>query len=406
MLYIGGAISSGSAHSSRVRSSWLRDIRRLAQREAAQHQPGQRHHHRARGGHRQRDRLDAGRQVEQPDPEGRILDDRARACAQRADRHQHRAGRPEQPGPPQRDELGVVERASRRSARRRASAAIDVLRDRQAGCHHSSVAVARSDGGTVTRKGALAGPVSGIPSQWCCENPSGGDARLRRRRRPHGRADVGSVTPAARSCSCCWRRARSPPAEIGERLGISAAGVRRHLDALIDAGDAQANAAAAWQHNGRGRPAKRYRLTAAGRAKLGHAYDDLAVGGDAPAARDRRRRRRPHVRAAAHRHHPGRGRADAARRRRRRGDGRPRRRRADQGRVRDHHHAGGRADPRRADLPASLPGVARRRGVPGAVRDRAQAFAEILGTHVQRLATIVNGDCACTTHVPLNPTRR
>ena len=65
--------------------------------------------------------------------------------------------------------------------------------------------------------------------------------------------------------------------EIGDRLGISAAGVRRHLDALIDAGDAQSSAAAAWQHNGRGRPAKRYRLTAAGRAKLGHTYDDLAV---------------------------------------------------------------------------------------------------------------------------------
>ena len=29
MLYIGGAISSGNAHSSRVRSSWLRDIRLL-----------------------------------------------------------------------------------------------------------------------------------------------------------------------------------------------------------------------------------------------------------------------------------------------------------------------------------------------------------------------------------------
>ena len=28
---------------------------------------------------------------------------------------------------------------------------------------------------------------------------------------------------------------------IGERLGISAAGVRRHLDALIEAGDAQAS---------------------------------------------------------------------------------------------------------------------------------------------------------------------
>ena len=30
-----------------------------------------------------------------------------------------------------------------------------------------------------------------------------------------------------------------------------------------------------------------------------------------------------------------------------------------------------------------------------------QAFRQLLGTHVQRLATIANGDCACTTHVPL-----
>src|SRR6202048_1642314 len=52
--------------------------------------------------------------------------------------------------------------------------------------------------------------------------------------------------------------------EIGERLGISAAGVRRHLDALMDAGEAQSSAAAVWQHNGRGRAAQRYRLTAAG----------------------------------------------------------------------------------------------------------------------------------------------
>jgi len=30
------------------------------------------------------------------------------------------------------------------------------------------------------------------------------------------------------------------------------------------------------------------------------------------------------------------------------------------------------------------------------------AFAELLGTHVQRLATIARGDSACTTHVPLD----
>jgi predicted ArsR family transcriptional regulator len=33
-----------------------------------------------------------------------------------------------------------------------------------------------------------------------------------------------------------------------------------------------------------------------------------------------------------------------------------------------------------------------------------QAIAEVLGTHVQRLSSIVNGDCACTTHVPLAQT--
>ena len=33
-----------------------------------------------------------------------------------------------------------------------------------------------------------------------------------------------------------------------------------------------------------------------------------------------------------------------------------------------------------------------------------QAISEVLGTHVQRLASIANGDCACTTHVPLTLT--
>jgi predicted ArsR family transcriptional regulator len=33
-----------------------------------------------------------------------------------------------------------------------------------------------------------------------------------------------------------------------------------------------------------------------------------------------------------------------------------------------------------------------------------EAFAKLLGTHVQRLATIARGDAACTTHVPVVPT--
>ena len=35
-----------------------------------------------------------------------------------------------------------------------------------------------------------------------------------------------------------------------------------------------------------------------------------------------------------------------------------------------------------------------------------RAFAELLGTHVQRLATIARGDAACTTHVPLDAPER
>ncbi len=64
--------------------------------------------------------------------------------------------------------------------------------------------------------------------------------------------------------------------QIGDQLGLSAAGVRRHLDVLIDVGEAESVPAAPWQQAGRGRPAKRYRLTATGRAKLDHSYDDLA----------------------------------------------------------------------------------------------------------------------------------
>ena len=63
---------------------------------------------------------------------------------------------------------------------------------------------------------------------------------------------------------------------IGTRLGLSAAGVRRHLDALIESGEARITTAGRWQQRGRGRPAKFYQLTATGRGRLGHAYDDLA----------------------------------------------------------------------------------------------------------------------------------
>ncbi len=156
-------------------------------------------------------------------------------------------------------------------------------------------------------------------------------------------------------------------AEIGHRLGISAAGVRRHLDALIDAGDAEANAAAAWQQSGRGRPAKRYRLTPAGRAKLEHTYDDLAsaamrqlreIGGE-EAVRTFARRRIDSILAGV-----ADGPDDVESTADRLADA------LTQGRLRDHHDEGARADAGHPDLSAPLPGFACGRGVPGAVRGR------------------------------------
>ncbi len=192
-------------------------------------------------------------------------------------------------------------------------------------------------------------------------------------------------------------------AEIGRKLRISAAGVRRHLDVLVDVGDAESQPAAAWQHVGRGRPAKRYRLTAAGRAKLEHAYDDLAsaamrqlreIGGDQAVKTFARRRidiilagvqpaesdDEDAVEAAAEQVADALTQAGYATTATRVGG-------PIQGIEICQHHC-----------PVSH--VAEE--FPELCEAEKQAISEVLGTHVQRLASIVNGDCACTTHVPLH----
>jgi predicted ArsR family transcriptional regulator len=68
--------------------------------------------------------------------------------------------------------------------------------------------------------------------------------------------------------------------ELATRLGISPAAVRRHLDALVGAGRLEERAGGAGgstTHRGRGRPARRFHLTDAGRSSFPHAYDDLAL---------------------------------------------------------------------------------------------------------------------------------
>ena len=71
----------------------------------------------------------------------------------------------------------------------------------------------------------------------------------------------------------------STAATLGDRLGLSPAAVRRHLDALLADGTMTAVAPRLPRPSrGRGRPARLYTLTDAGHAAGPSAYDDLAAG--------------------------------------------------------------------------------------------------------------------------------
>src|SRR5215831_65880 len=65
-------------------------------------------------------------------------------------------------------------------------------------------------------------------------------------------------------------------AQLSEELGLSPAGIRRHLDAMLDDGDVTSREQAIRAGRGRGRPARVFTLTDAARVRCGtHTYDDL-----------------------------------------------------------------------------------------------------------------------------------
>lgn len=66
-------------------------------------------------------------------------------------------------------------------------------------------------------------------------------------------------------------------AALAGRLGVTAAGVRRHLDCMLADGLVDAREVGLGTRRGRGRPAKGYVLTDAGHSSLSNSYDDLAV---------------------------------------------------------------------------------------------------------------------------------
>ena len=91
-------------------------------------------------------------------------------------------------------------------------------------------------------------------------NPAGDDARTR---------DL-----VARSI---LENGPSTAAVLGERLGLTPAGIRRHLDLLVGDGVLEAREPRAASIRGRGRPSKVFVMSDQGREKFEHSYDDLAV---------------------------------------------------------------------------------------------------------------------------------
>ena len=66
-------------------------------------------------------------------------------------------------------------------------------------------------------------------------------------------------------------------ATLGGRLGLTPAAIRRHLENLIADGMIEMRTARSYGNRGRGRPAKVFVITDAGRSAFEHTYDDLAT---------------------------------------------------------------------------------------------------------------------------------
>ena len=186
-------------------------------------------------------------------------------------------------------------------------------------------------------------------------------------------------------------------AEVAQALGLSGPAVRRHLDALIADGEARVAQAARRGPRGRGRPARHYALTDTGRARFGHGYDDLAVaamrslreyGGESALARFAQSR-------VAELIGPGAAQIAAAPAPDARVDALAKVLTA-RGYAAQTRAAGAGVQLCQHHCPVARVAAE----FPELCEAETRAFADLLGTHVQRLATIARGDAACTTHVP------
>src|ERR1700744_1706270 len=92
----------------------------------------------------------------------------------------------------------------------------------------------------------------------------------------HGAAASSERGPRARVARLILELGPSTASVIGSRLGLTPAAIRRHLDNLLAEGLIETRTARTYASRGRGRPARLFAITDAGRSAFEHAYDDLA----------------------------------------------------------------------------------------------------------------------------------
>jgi len=184
--------------------------------------------------------------------------------------------------------------------------------------------------------------------------------------------------------------------QLAERLHLTPAAVRRHLTVLLSDGTLESREQRVFGARGRGRPSKVFVLTDSGRTAFRQAYDDLAImalkrlavaagpGAIREIATDR-------VTCIEERFRAARDRAPEA----------PAVELLVEVLAVDGYapsirplHSGTQL------LQHHCPIAHVATEFPELCEIETQLFARLLGTHVQRLATIAHGDGVCTTHVP------
>lgn len=210
-------------------------------------------------------------------------------------------------------------------------------------------------------------------------------------------ADEAAAATRTRVARDILENGPSTAASIADRLELTTAAVRRHLDALTAEGLLEAGDPYLRGPRGRGRPAKVYKVTDSGRDEFEQAYDDLAasalsfvaeIGGDEAVAEFARRRLlyleeayRLALSAVGPEQAPD-ALADLL---------------TEEGyaaSIEPSPHGGLQI----CQHHCPVAHVASQ--FPQLCEAETEMIGRLLGTHVQRLATIAHGDGVCTTHIP------